>query len=408
MELPGGYSGYSYAVTPLATTTYTVYVSDSDGCHQTATVTIAVTNGPVVTIAPIPPALCSSAPPIALIGTPAGGTFSGQGVIGNVFYPNMASGEDIITYSYSSGGCTGYASDTTIVGAQMPPPSICFVTTDTLGTYNTVVWQKTGMDTLAIDSVIIYRQNILSVYVPIGRVSVHAFSTFNDYTARPTVEPSFYALGVSDTCGTDTVLSNFNETVFLQSSVGLGHNVVDLDWNFYQGNPVRYYRILRDDSGRGNWHAIDSVQGSINAYTDRSAPVNPGLRYIINTDWNVVCTPSYIIRPHSMGRYNFVRGEAYSNPTYLFPTGVMNLLDDNSINIFPNPVSGAVSISFNQAFKGTVTIIDLLGQQVYSNPGFTSEKGNTEQIDLSNLKSGIYFITLQSEDGVIRKKILKI
>ena len=259
------------------------------------------------------------------------------------------------------------------------------------------------MDTVAIDSVIIYRMNDVSVYVPIGEQSVHAFSTYHDYTARPLVEPSFYKLGIHDTCGVDTALSNLNETVFLQS-VASGPSRVNLSWNFYQGTPVIYYLILRDDSGTGNWHAIDSVNGGINAYTDLSAPVNSGLRYLIAMDWNLACTPS-LIRPRH-GRYVFNPNGGYSNITKAFPTGIVNLNDNSSIKVYPNPVNDAVSISFNNAFEGLVKITDVLGQDVYT-ANLSANGGSVKQLSVSNLANGVYFITLQGKGTLYRTKVIK-
>lgn len=287
------------------------------------------------------------------------------------------------------------------------PPSICYVTTDTSSKFNTIFWQKTGMDTLAIDSVIIYRQNILNNYVRIGAVSVHAHTEFKDYGAQPLVEPSFYALGMHDTCGVYSTQGNFNETIFLQSSAGIGPNEANLNWNFYQGNPVVYYRILRDDSGKGYWHAIDSVQGAINAYTDRSAPINKGLRYMISTDWNVVCTP-YLSMQFKGNRYSFSPTGSYSNMTYLNPTGIASIFNDNSITIYPNPATNMLFITFTEPFKGAVRITNVLGQEVYTNSQFATEKGNTGQLNISDLSNGVYIVTFQSADGSsVRKKIIK-
>ncbi len=339
---PGNYHGLSYTVTPHTNITYTVVVTDSNGCKDSDRITIDTM-------------YCAPPPPC-----------------GNAY-----------------------------------PPSICYVTTDTSSIFNTIFWQKTGMDTLAIDSVIIYSQNILNNYVRIGAVSVHAHTEFKDYSARPLVEPSFYALGMHDTCGTYSSQGNFNETIFLQSSAGIGPNEANLNWNFYGGNSVVYYRILRDDSGKGYWHAIDSVQGSINAYTDRSAPINKGLRYMISTDWNVVCTP-YLSMQFRGNRYTFSPTGSYSNMTYLNTTGIAAIFNENAVTIYPNPATNMLSVAFNESFKGAVRINNVLGQEVYSNTQFTAEKGNTGQINISGLSNGVYIITLQSDDGAsVRKKIIK-
>lgn len=421
---PGNYTGNSYTVTPLANTTYTVVVTDSSGCSNTAYITID-------TSCSTPPPNCNlyvsafASPNIVCSGSPStlnAIVFDSNTVYTAIWNPGSHSGTTYTvtpsantTYTVvvtDSSGCTATAFvtvDTMYCTPPSPcsslyPPSICYVTTDTSSTFNTVVWQKTGMDTLAIDSVIIYRQNVLNVFVPIGEVSVHAFSTYRDYGAHPLVEPSFYTLGIHDTCGSDTSMSNFNETVFLQS-VASGPNKVNLSWNFYQGNPVIYYRILRDDSGIGNWQAIDSVQGTINAYTDLNAPVNPGLRYLISVDWNVVCTPS-IIHPRHGSRYAFASNGEYSNVTKVFPTGIVNLADNGSIKVYPNPVNDVISISFNNVFEGMVKITDVLGQDVYTS-NLSVDNGSVKKLNVNMLSNGVYFIILEGKGESYRTKIIK-
>ncbi|MDG1333776.1 MAG: T9SS type A sorting domain-containing protein, partial [Crocinitomicaceae bacterium] len=53
--------------------------------------------------------LCITSDPITLLGTPGGGSFSGTGVSGGVFFPSTAGiGSHVITYTYTDGnGCTG-------------------------------------------------------------------------------------------------------------------------------------------------------------------------------------------------------------------------------------------------------------------------------------------------------------
>ena len=51
-------------------------------------------------------------------GSPSGGTYSGSGVLDNLFFPSIAGpGEHIITYSYDDGFCSGSAQDTIVVVA---------------------------------------------------------------------------------------------------------------------------------------------------------------------------------------------------------------------------------------------------------------------------------------------------
>ena len=110
-------TGSTVIATPTATTTYTVTGMGVNGLTNTAQVTVTVNNNPVVSIFGLPSNTVSSAP-IMLNATPAGGTFSGAGVLFNAFNPSI-SGPGIfnITYSYiDADGCEGSDSDNILVG----------------------------------------------------------------------------------------------------------------------------------------------------------------------------------------------------------------------------------------------------------------------------------------------------
>jgi hypothetical protein len=60
-----------------------------------------------VSITPVGP-FCEGDPIVNLVGSPAGGVFSGVGVVGNTFNP--AAGSQTITYTYNDpNGCSGVA-----------------------------------------------------------------------------------------------------------------------------------------------------------------------------------------------------------------------------------------------------------------------------------------------------------
>lgn len=79
--------------------TYTF--TDANACTNSASHTIKVSSLPAVTLDPVA-AVCVSAPAITLNGTPAGGTFAGTGVSGNVFDPAVSgAGEFTLIYTYT-------------------------------------------------------------------------------------------------------------------------------------------------------------------------------------------------------------------------------------------------------------------------------------------------------------------
>jgi len=80
---------------------------DDNGCEGQATTTIMVNDLPAVSIDPVADQ-CDDAAPVQLVGTPATGTFSGDGVSGDFFLAeDVPSGTYTITYTYTDdNGCT--------------------------------------------------------------------------------------------------------------------------------------------------------------------------------------------------------------------------------------------------------------------------------------------------------------
>jgi subtilisin-like proprotein convertase family protein len=113
-------------VTPLVSTTYNLTVTTSvNGCSGTAGASVTVNPNPVVTFTALND-VCYSAQPYPLVeGLPAGGAYSGTGVISNSFYPPVAgAGNHTLTYEYTDGnGCSGTATQTITVNTVPATPA---------------------------------------------------------------------------------------------------------------------------------------------------------------------------------------------------------------------------------------------------------------------------------------------
>lgn len=89
-------------VTPNITTTYTVAGHTTDNCYRTGSLAIVVNQPPLITGVPIPSVYCVGDPCVAFTVNPAGGVFTGSGVVGTSFCPgNLAPGTYSISYSYT-------------------------------------------------------------------------------------------------------------------------------------------------------------------------------------------------------------------------------------------------------------------------------------------------------------------
>jgi hypothetical protein len=76
--------------------------------------------------------------------------------------------------------------------------------------------------------------------------------------------------------------------------------------------------------------------------------------------------------------------------------GIQDL--SNFINVFPNPTKGMLQIDFD-ASDYEFKIRDITGKTLF-------EGKNTKNVDLSEFGSGTYFIQIQTENGVLNRKII--
>ena len=91
-------------------------------------------------------------------------------------------------------------------------------------------------------------------------------------------------------------------------------------------------------------------------------------------------------------------------------TGVKNVgYNRYSIQCSPNPFTSDLSIAFNLENPGAAiySIRDLLGQSVYEAHELDVSNGYTKTLDLSELSSGIYLLTVSVNGEAIVKRIIK-
>ncbi len=80
-----------------------------------------------------------------------------------------------------------------------------------------------------------------------------------------------------------------------------------------------------------------------------------------------------------------------------FFTGI-NEINNNGLNIYPNPSVGSINIDYNERFS-TINIINLQGKIVL--------QSNQKSIDISGLENGIYIVQIDTEKGVLNSKFVK-
>ncbi len=83
-------------------------------------------------------------------------------------------------------------------------------------------------------------------------------------------------------------------------------------------------------------------------------------------------------------------------------TGISSVTE-NKFNVYPNPSTGLINLSFGTSVKGSITVSNVMGQWLVTQ----SVMGENSTLDLSSFSSGIYFLQFTDQSGsVFTKKIL--
>jgi len=88
------------------------------------------------------------------------------------------------------------------------------------------------------------------------------------------------------------------------------------------------------------------------------------------------------------------------NFTYIEETGISEI-KDTSITIYPNPVKAILIVNNENLIINKVGIVNLSGKVIYQ---FNNSRN---QVDVSALLKGIYFVKIETDKGIVTKKFVK-
>ncbi|MEI6346421.1 MAG: M1 family aminopeptidase [Bacteroidota bacterium] len=123
------------------------------------------------------------------------------------------------------------------------------------------------------------------------------------------------------------------------------------------------------------------------------------------TPSDVICNTSKIKMKFVTNKYITRQGWTIS---YTGITNVNNYGDINLFALYPNPAKNSVTLDLKLERKDNVEInfVNLLGQIVYTE-SFNYVDDIHTNIDVSNLRSGVYFINVNTSKGTLQKKFVK-
>lgn len=92
-----------------------------------------------------------------------------------------------------------------------------------------------------------------------------------------------------------------------------------------------------------------------------------------------------------------------------FVTKVFNNSAEFEFSIFPNPMAenGMINIVAERATRLEISVVDLIGREVYNSQTFVANGQNRIPLNLDNLSNGTYLITLDMDGKRASKSILK-
>jgi hypothetical protein len=100
-------------------------------------------------------------------------------------------------------------------------------------------------------------------------------------------------------------------------------------------------------------------------------------------------------------------GNVLNSASTTYPEAVKDVELNNNVNIYPNPATDYLNVSFelNHSSNVQVQIIDALGQVVNQVANNTMESGvQNLNVNTANLTSGVYFVKIQTENNSLVQK----
>ncbi len=307
---------------------------------------------------------------------------------------------DVYAFVYQSDGC--YQSTDTLNVTQRPAPitpDICLVTVDSLSTHNIIIWDKAGLS--LVDHFNIYREDVATLYNLIALVPFDSLSEYHDYATDPNVTTKRYKISSVDSCGVESAMSKYHNTIYVTSSGNGQYN-----WNLYliepATNPVTNFLLMRDDNATGAWHQVGSTAGTQQTLNDPAYASFPNADWRVETSWGISCESTF-----RLPEQNSIQGIIVKSKSNIKTNRMIGLKPDNIINeflMFPNPANEQVQIKIPANKNGsTIEVYNTLGQKVL---GKTTQALETS-VDVTLLQAGTYFVKVKNENGSSTKKLIK-
>lgn len=209
------------------------------------------------------------------------------------------------------------------------------------------------------------------------------------------------------------IVPNFNYTTRLLTVTYTANFKYAFSGDFYLNAYVLQNNVLGSQNDNGTYvswtfnHLVRKMLGGMNG-VGGVVPANP----VINTDYSqqdtMTLPASWNINNIDVVAFIFEKNGNNTNcinaQSFAFATEINEIDHDNDFSIFPNPTNGILNIQStlpNIQFK-SVEVYNMLGEKIY----YSDINVDGSEIDLSNQPKGIYFVQVQTNEGIVNKKII--
>ena len=359
---PGGGTSSCTTVYPTLTTTYTLVVTDANGCAAIGLLTVAVSQPPTIFVSPSRTSICAGLS-VTMIATATNDTGSITWQPGNLTGPAITvSPSATTTYTVSASNLCGVANATATIYLNTTPPvsfssdlsagcsPLCIQFRNlTTGNNNSWIWTFGDGDTT-------YAENPIYCYWDSGHYNI-SLTVISDSGCSSTL----YIPNMIKVYGHPKAAFTLSPqpASILAPTIQFTDHSTDVD-------SIRYWWWNFGDN------TTDTVQNPSHTYHDTGT----------------FCARLIVMNIH--GCIDSVTNCLYiGNETpgvYLYPTiGNGNFTLKWFENNSPAP-------------PVTIRIVDVLGQEVYNNQLVSNPGVNLEQLNLQSLASATYFLRMQVDN----------
>jgi len=184
--------------------------------------------------------------------------------------------------------------------------------------------------------------------------------------------------------------------------------------NLFSGNSVPFITNQLDSTGK-IYLMLGTIEGPIYVYEGLQ---NFSTDFILvdSLITNGIKTNVYAADVIADGQIDFIVGQnaggvSFMSKKFDVGVGIRNVPTIiSNATVYPNPASTSILVEYqlNQHAPMHIEVYDMLGRSMASINGVTPAQGTYQhRIDISNLQSGVYFVSLRSEGQSIVRKFVK-